>query len=137
MKHVTIYYNQHCSKNREYLALLKQRGVDANVVLLYPETPPSSDELHNLLKALDFRSTRDLMRKKKEDLYQELKLSDASLSEQQLLTVMPENTQSFPNALYRSRRRQGTYWPTSKRAGARDFIISAVLIACDYDDISN
>lgn len=64
MKHVTIYHNPHCSESRECLALLKQRGVAANVVL-YLETPPSSDELHNLLKALDFRSARDLMRKKK------------------------------------------------------------------------
>ncbi|MCX2957348.1 arsenate reductase (glutaredoxin) [Serratia symbiotica] len=83
MKHVTIYHNPHCSKSRECLALLKQRGVDANVVL-YLETPQS-----NLLKALDFRSARDLMRKK-EDLYQELKLADTSLSEQQLLTETTE-----------------------------------------------
>ena len=45
MKHVTIYHNPHCSKSRECLALLKQRGVDANVVL-YLETPPSGDEMN-------------------------------------------------------------------------------------------
>ncbi|NIH15730.1 arsenate reductase (glutaredoxin) [Serratia symbiotica] len=89
MKHVTVYNNPHYSKSRECLSLLKQRGVDANVVL-YFETPPSGDELHNLLKALDFRSARDLMRKK-EDLYQELKLADASLSEQEFLTAMTEH----------------------------------------------
>ncbi len=68
MKYVTIYHNPHCSKSRECLALLKQRGVDANVVL-YLETLPSGDELHNLLKALNFRYARDLMYKR-EDLYQ-------------------------------------------------------------------
>jgi len=89
MKHITIYHNPHCSKSRECLALLKHSGVDANVVL-YLKTPPSGDELHNLLKALGFRSARDLMRKK-ENLYRELKLADVSLSEQQLITAMAEH----------------------------------------------
>ncbi|AEF46831.1 arsenate reductase [Serratia sp. AS12] len=89
MKNVTIYHNPRCSKSRETLALLEQHGVTPEVVL-YLETPPSTDELKKLLKELGFSSARELMRKK-EDLYKELKLADETLSEAQLLAAMVEH----------------------------------------------
>ncbi|AHG18973.1 arsenate reductase [Chania multitudinisentens RB-25] len=89
MKNVTLYHNPRCSKSRETLALLEQRGVEPNVVL-YLETPLSVEELKKLLRELGFSSARELMRKK-EDLYKELKLADESLSEEQLLQAMVAN----------------------------------------------
>lgn len=88
MKNVTIYHNPRCSKSRETLALLAQHGVEPKVVL-YLDTPPSIDELKTLLKELGFSSARDLMRKK-ENLYKELKLTDGSLNEEQLIAAMAE-----------------------------------------------
>lgn len=88
MKNVTIYHNPSCSKSRETLALLEQHGIEPKVVL-YLDTPPLVDQLKTLLKELGFSSARDLMRKK-ENLYKELKLTDDSLSEEQLLAAMAE-----------------------------------------------
>jgi len=89
VKNVTIYHNPRCSKSRETLALLKQQGVEPQVVL-YLDTPPSVAELKKLLQELGFTSARELMRKK-EDLYKELDLADETLSEEQLLQAMVSN----------------------------------------------
>lgn len=89
MKSVTIYHNPRCSKSRETLTLLEQQGVDPHVVL-YLDTPPTKDELKKLLKELGFSSARELMRKK-ETVYNDLKLADETLSEEQLLQAMVEN----------------------------------------------
>lgn len=86
---VTIYHNPRCSKSRETLSLLKDHGIDPNVVL-YLETPPDAATLGQLLKMLGMSSARELMRQK-EDLYKELNLSDSQLSEEALIQAMVEN----------------------------------------------
>lgn len=88
---VTLYHNPRCSKSRETLALLEQRGIAPKVVL-YLETPPDSAGLKTLLQQLGMRSARELMRRK-EELYKELNLADASLSEEQLLQAMTAHPQ--------------------------------------------
>ena len=89
MSTVSIYHNPRCSKSRETLSLLKANGVEPEVVL-YLETPPDAATLKSLLSKLGFTSARDLMRQK-EDLYKELNLADAALSEDQLIQAMIEN----------------------------------------------
>jgi len=86
---VTFYHNPRCSKSRETLALLQDKGIEPQVVL-YLETPPDAATLKALLKKLGFASARDLMRTK-EDLYKSLNLADASLSEAALINAMVEN----------------------------------------------
>ncbi|MBY4888927.1 arsenate reductase (glutaredoxin) [Pantoea sp. DY-15] len=86
---VSIYHNPRCSKSRETLALLQERGIKPNVVL-YLETPPDVPTLKRLLKQLGMHSARELMRRK-EDLYQELALADSALSEAQLLQAMVDH----------------------------------------------
>ncbi|WP_024548629.1 arsenate reductase (glutaredoxin) [Siccibacter turicensis] len=86
---VTFYHNPRCSKSRETLALLQDKGIEPQVVL-YLETPPDAATLKALLKKLGFASARDLMRTK-EDLYKSLNLADASLSEAVLINAMVEN----------------------------------------------
>ncbi|ORM62984.1 arsenate reductase (glutaredoxin) [Pantoea rodasii] len=86
---VSIYHNPRCSKSRETLALLQEKGIEPDVVL-YLETPPDVQLLKTLLKKLGMSSARDLMRRK-EDLYKELKLADDQLSEAQLLQAMAEH----------------------------------------------
>jgi arsenate reductase (glutaredoxin) len=83
---VTIYHNPRCSKSRETLTLLKEHGVEPEVVL-YLDTPPSVATLQTLLKMLGMSSARELMRQK-EDLYKELSLADSALSEDALLKAM-------------------------------------------------
>ncbi|KJV50441.1 arsenate reductase [Pantoea sp. BL1] len=86
---VSIYHNPRCSKSRETLALLQDKGIEPEVVL-YLETPPDVQTLKKLLRQLGMSSARDLMRRK-EDLYKELNLADVQLSEAQLLQAMVDN----------------------------------------------
>ncbi len=86
---VTIYHNPRCSKSRETLNLLKENGIEPQVVL-YLETPPDATTLRQLLTQLGMSSARELMRKK-EDAYSALNLADSSLSEEQLIQAMIEN----------------------------------------------
>jgi arsenate reductase len=82
---VTIFHNPRCSKSRATLALLEERGIAPRVVR-YLETPPSGDELRELIAALRI-DARGLMRRK-EPIYAELGLDDPSLSEEQLIAAM-------------------------------------------------
>ncbi|EOC1347194.1 arsenate reductase (glutaredoxin) [Cronobacter turicensis] len=86
---VTIYHNPRCSKSRETLSLLTERGIEPDVVL-YLETPPDAATIKTLLKQLGFSQARELMRTK-EELYKTLDLADASLSEEALIQAMVDN----------------------------------------------
>lgn len=86
---VTIYHNPRCSKSRETLSLLTERGIEPDVVL-YLETPPDAATIKTLLKQLGLSQARELMRTK-EDLYKTLNLADPSLSEEALIQAMVDN----------------------------------------------
>lgn len=88
-KHVTIYHNPRCSKSRETLALLQRHDINPEVVR-YLDTPPDAVTLTRLLHQLGMKSARDLMRRK-EEIYQQLNLSDSSLTEAELIQAMVEN----------------------------------------------
>ncbi|BES84013.1 arsenate reductase [Pectobacterium araliae] len=88
-KPVTIYHNPRCSKSRETLALLQEHNITPDVVL-YLNTPPDAATLGQLIKQLGFTSARELMRTK-EEIYQQLGLSDAALTEAQLIQAMIDN----------------------------------------------
>ena len=85
---VTIYHNPRCSKSRQTLALLEERGADPQVIE-YLRTPPTAAELKALLKKLGMRP-RDLMRRN-EAPYNELGLGDDSLSDDALIEAMVAN----------------------------------------------
>jgi arsenate reductase len=82
---VSIYHNPRCSKSRQTLALLEERGIDPEIIL-YLETPPSAETLSGILQKLGI-TPRQLLRKG-EDAYKENNLSDTSLSDQQLIDAM-------------------------------------------------
>lgn len=87
MSTIKIYHNPRCSKSRNAVALLEEKGVDAEVVK-YLDTPPSKEELVEILKMLGI-SARELMRTK-EDIYKELGLKDVS-DEDVLIEAMVTN----------------------------------------------
>jgi len=82
---VTIYLNLRCSKSRQTLQLLQDKGIEVEVVE-YLKTPPSESTLEQLLKMLGLEP-RELMRRKESE-YKELGLDDASLTRAQLVTAM-------------------------------------------------
>lgn len=81
----TIYHNPKCSKSRQTLELLKEKGITPTIIE-YLKTPPTSEALKAILKLLGM-APRDLMRKK-EDTYAELKLDNSSLSDDTLIDAM-------------------------------------------------
>ena len=88
MSEVTIYHNPSCSKSRQTLALLAEKGVQPTVVC-YLDTPPSVTELGNLLQLLGI-DARSLLRTK-EAPYAELNLQDAAISEDDILQAISTN----------------------------------------------
>lgn len=84
----TIYHNPRCSKSRQTLTLLQERGVEPTVVE-YLKTPPSPEELDRLLNLLGMEP-RELMRRKETE-YRDLNLDDDSLTREQLLRAMHEH----------------------------------------------
>jgi arsenate reductase len=66
-----IYHNAHCSKSRQTLALLQQRGIVPEIIL-YMETPPTATELERIIGQLGCTVT-DMVRFK-EDLAGEMNL---------------------------------------------------------------
>ncbi|MGH1371310.1 MAG: arsenate reductase (glutaredoxin) [Cellvibrionaceae bacterium] len=91
---VTIYHNPRCSKSRQTLALIEEKGVEADIVL-YLETPPNAKTITNLLGKLGI-SARQLLRKG-EEAYKENNLKDTNLSDAQLIDTMA----SFPKLIER------------------------------------
>jgi arsenate reductase len=82
---VAIYHNPRCSKSRQALELLRQRGVEPEIVE-YLKTPPSKAELKRILKLLGL-APRALMRKG-EAPYKEKRLDNPKLTDDQLIAAM-------------------------------------------------
>lgn len=59
---VTIYHNPRCSKSRQTLELVREQGVEP-VIVEYLDTPPTVDELTDILAKLG-KSAADIVRKK-------------------------------------------------------------------------
>ncbi len=72
---ITIYHNPRCSKSRQTLALLNDKGIEPEVVL-YLDNTPSINTLKTLVKQLGFDSPRQMMRVKETE-YKELNLANA------------------------------------------------------------
>ena len=94
MSDVIIYHNPRCSKSRQTLALLEERGIEPAIVKYLEETP-SADELKSVLTKLGI-SARDLLRKKEAE-YKESGLDDMSLNDDQVIAKMIE----FPRLIER------------------------------------
>lgn len=82
------YHNPRCSKSRQALELLHQRGLAPDVVA-YLETPPSEAELTALLGKLGI-GARALMRRG-EAIYAALGLDDPALDEAALIAAMVQH----------------------------------------------
>lgn len=88
MTDYTIYHNPRCSKSRQTLALLEQKGIAPNIIL-YLKTPPNAAALKQCLKALGI-TPRELLRTK-EEAYKNLNLANPRLSDEALIQAMSNN----------------------------------------------
>jgi arsenate reductase (glutaredoxin) len=82
---ITIYHNPNCGTSRNVLALIRNSGVEPEVVE-YLKTPPSRDKLIALVAQLGI-PVRELLRQKGTP-YDELQLGNPSLSDDALLDAM-------------------------------------------------
>lgn len=82
---VRIYHNPRCSKSRATLELLRERGIEPEIIQ-YLDTPPSADELSGILELLG-KDPRELMRKGEAE-YAENKLEEPGLSRDALISAM-------------------------------------------------
>ncbi|MDF2177561.1 arsenate reductase (glutaredoxin) [Aliiglaciecola sp. CAU 1673] len=84
MSQIQILHNPRCSKSRQTLALIEEKGISPQVVE-YLKSPLNKAQLEALRDNLGLASFREMMRTK-EDLYKELSLADAG--EEQLLEAL-------------------------------------------------
>ena len=82
---IRIYHNPRCSKSRQTLQLLRDRGVEPEIVE-YLKTPPTREELEQVLDILGLEP-RQLMRTKEKE-YREQGLANPELSRDQLIDAM-------------------------------------------------
>ena len=82
---VKIFHNPNCETSRNTLALIRNSGVEPEVVL-YLETPPSKEQLKKLISDMPI-PVKDVLRQKGTP-YEELDLGNAKWSDEDLLDFM-------------------------------------------------
>ncbi len=82
---VTIYHNPSCGTSRNTLGLIRNSGVEPEVIR-YLEAPPTRARLMTLIDAMGI-SVRELLREKGTP-FSELGLGDPTLTDDQLLDAM-------------------------------------------------
>ena len=87
MQNIKIWHNPKCSKSRNAMTLLEEKGINADVVK-YLESTPTKEQLTDVLKKLNM-SAKELLRTG-EDVYKELNLKDEN-DEEKLINIMVEN----------------------------------------------
>lgn len=82
---VKIYHNPRCTKSRQTLQLLLDKGIEPEIIE-YLKTPPNFDELSDILEKLGLEP-RALMRKQEAE-YKAHGLDNAALDKESLVRAM-------------------------------------------------
>lgn len=82
---VTIYHNPRCSKSRQALSLLRERGIEPETVL-YLSRPPDAEELRRIIETLGI-GPRELLRKNEKE-YRALGLDRPDVDPEDLIEAM-------------------------------------------------
>lgn len=96
----TLYHNPRCSKSREALQLLEEKGETIEVIK-YLETPPTLEELRQLIELLGIKPI-ELVRTQENDW--KVNFRDKNLTDNQLIEAMVE----FPKLIERPIAINGT-----------------------------
>ncbi len=94
----TLYHNPRCSKSRQTLALLNERGITPHIVA-YLEQPPGAAEIKELLAQLGFADARELMRKGEAE-YKELGLDNPALSQDALIAALAQSPRLLERPIF-------------------------------------
>ncbi len=85
---IKIYHNPRCSKSRQTLQILRDKGIEPDIIL-YLDNPPNVSEIEDLLSWLGMESPQSLLRKG-EAVYKELGLKNETRAKI-LLEAMSQN----------------------------------------------
>ena len=85
---VTIYHNPDCGTSRNTLAMIRNAGIEPEIIE-YLNAPPSRDTLKDLIARAGL-TVRAVLREKGTP-YAELGLADKTLSDEQLLDAIQEH----------------------------------------------
>ncbi len=85
MSDITIYHNPACGTSRNVLAIIRNTGVEPEIIA-YLQRPPSRDKLVALIAAMGM-PVRDLLRRKGTP-YDELNLDDSKWRDDDLIDFM-------------------------------------------------
>ena len=85
---VTIYHNPKCGTSRNTLALIRNAGIEPEVIE-YLKTPPTRETLRELAEKMAV-PVREVIRQK-EAIYEELGLDDPALGDDALIEAMVAN----------------------------------------------
>ena len=85
---ITIYHNPACGTSRNVLAMIRNSGEEPRVVE-YLKTPPTREELAELIRRMGMRP-RDLLRRKGTP-YDALGLDDPKFTDEALIDLMIEH----------------------------------------------
>ena len=104
MADIEIWHNSRCSKSRAALNYLQEKNQEKNcdfTIKEYLKENPTKDELEAILKKLNKKPSEVI--RKKEALFKELNLKDAS--EEELLEAMVQNPKLIerPIVIYKER----------------------------------
>ncbi|QXW18405.1 arsenical resistance protein ArsH [Comamonas aquatica] len=88
MSCVTIYHNPNCGTSRNTLAMIRQSGVEPNIVE-YLQNPPSRAELKALLQGMG-KTVREVLRQKGTP-YEALDLDNPQWTDEQLLDFVEQH----------------------------------------------
>lgn len=102
MDDTRLYHNPRCSKSRGALELLQERGIEPRVIA-YLDTPPTADELRELLGLLALPA-RALLRTGEEE-YAALGLADPALDEEALIAAMAAHPRLIERPIFVHRGR--------------------------------
>ncbi len=96
---VRIFHNPRCSKSRAALALLRERGIEPEIVH-YLETPPTKAELRRLLERAGL-SPRAVVRARDA---RALGLDPSTLSDEEILDLLVREPRLFERPLVESEK---------------------------------
>jgi arsenate reductase len=89
---IEIYHNPRCSKSRQTLQLLQDRGIEPTIIA-YLDTPPDANELQTVLQKLGM--TADEIIRTGEEAYQAKKAEVAGMSDPEKLQWLSENPKAI------------------------------------------
>ena len=89
MTDIKIIHNPRCSKSRQTLGLLEEKGIHPEIIL-YLETPPTVAELKSIFTSLKLKHPKEMMRTGETE-FKELGLNDATLDSQVFFDAMAKH----------------------------------------------